>query len=195
MVKKAKSSEIPAALILAQLERLARLSRAASHSASLNPAQWDALRYLARANRFSNSPIALTHYLGATKGTISQTLSALEKKLMISKSPRAGDSRSVVLMVTELGHKIMGDDPLQHLETAIAALSDKTRRRFARGVAVLLEGERQRQKQPAFGSCPSCRFFREKGAASSEAPHFCMAFDAALSVDDTQLICVEFEKA
>ena len=69
------------------LERLTRLMRAGEHEGGLNPAQWEALRYLSRANRFSNSPIALTRFLGSTKGTISQTIKALERKGYIAKGP------------------------------------------------------------------------------------------------------------
>jgi DNA-binding MarR family transcriptional regulator len=195
MTKKSKSDDVPAALMSAQLERIARLTRASSHAGGLNPAQWDALRYLARANRFSNSPMALTHYLGATKGTVSQTVSALVKKNMITKAARTGNARSVALALTEQGHKMMADDPLRHLETAIETLSGKTKRRFGRGLSELLESERQRQKQPAFGTCQTCRFFREKGATSEATPHFCMAMEEALSVEETKLICVEQEQA
>jgi DNA-binding MarR family transcriptional regulator len=184
MAKKTKSDEVSAAQILAQLERLSRLSRAVSHSAGLNPAQWDALRYLARCNRFSNSPMALTHYLGATKGTISQTVAALAKKAAVSKTVRAGNSRSVALVLTDLGKQLLVDDPLRPLETAIENLSDKTKKRFARGVSDVLDSERLRQNQPRFGTCSVCRFYRS-------SPDYCMRFEQVLSSADMKLICVE----
>ena len=83
-------------MIVWPLERLARVMRAREHEDGLNPAQWEALRFLTRANRFSNSPGALTRYLGATKGTISQTVMALERKGFISQGARvrAAASRS-----------------------------------------------------------------------------------------------------
>ena len=40
----------PAEQIRMRLERLARLMRQTGHAAGLNPVQWEALRYLARAN-------------------------------------------------------------------------------------------------------------------------------------------------
>lgn len=46
MAKKTKSEKVSAVKILAQFERLARLSRAVSHASGSNPAQWDALRPL-----------------------------------------------------------------------------------------------------------------------------------------------------
>lgn len=184
MAQKSKSEDIPAAQALAQFERLSRLARAASHVGGLNPAQWDALRYLAQANRFSNSPMGLTRYLGATKGTISQTVAALVKKGVVVKTVRAGNSRSVALVITELGSKFLKDDPLRHLKTAIEKLSPKTTKRFSRGVSELLEGERQRQSQPRFGTCHICRFHR-RGA------DYCMKFEQALTDTDMGLICVE----
>ena len=47
---------------LVHLERLARLMRQRGHGHGLNPAQWEALRYLQRANRLSNTPGALARY-------------------------------------------------------------------------------------------------------------------------------------
>ncbi len=184
MVKKTKSDDVSAAQVLAQLERLSRLSRASNHSAGLNPAQWDALRYLGRCNRFSNSPMALTQYLGATKGTISQTVAALVKKAVVLKTARAGNHRSVVLVLTDLGRQFLANDPLRPLEKSIENLSAKTKKRFARGVIELLDGERQRHSQPRFGTCSTCRFFRS-------APDSCMKFEQALTPQDKVLVCVE----
>src|SRR5262249_51223226 len=80
------------------LERIARLTRAAEHGDQLNPAQRETLRYLSKCNRFSNSPGAITQYLGATKGTISQTVKALERKGHIDKSQREAERRSIALV-------------------------------------------------------------------------------------------------
>ncbi len=38
------------------IDRLERLVRASEQAGDLNPAQWEVLRYLARANRFSRTP-------------------------------------------------------------------------------------------------------------------------------------------
>jgi DNA-binding MarR family transcriptional regulator len=98
------------------LERLTRLIRADEHTGDLNPAQWSALRYLSRCNRFSNAPAALTRYLGATKGTVSQTLIALQRKGLIEKSARPGEARSVVLSITEEGERRLQADPWRILD-------------------------------------------------------------------------------
>lgn len=151
-----RTENVSAGQTLAQLERLARLMRSASHAHNVNAAQWEALRYISRANSFSNSPSALTRYLGATKGTISQTLLSLIEKGTIAKSSRGDDARSVVLVLTEAGQKILDADPLSNLDKAIANLGDKTAKRFSKGLSEILASEIARQNEPSFGNCKTC---------------------------------------
>ena len=186
MAKKAKNAALISAETTAgQLERLARLIRQAGHAGGLHPVQWEALRYLSRANHFSNSPGALAKYMGATKGTVSQTVLALITKGLVTKDTRTADSRSVALALSEQGAKLLSDDPLFGLEKSIAALSDKTRKRFSKGVFEILEAEHVRQNEPSFGSCKSCRFYRDGD------PDTCIKFNVDLKSSDLKLICVE----
>ena len=73
-------------LLIAQqlLERLAGLLRSESRKLlseyGLQPVQFEALHYLSNCNRYSDTPMAVTEYLGQTKGSVSQTLKVLEKK-------------------------------------------------------------------------------------------------------------------
>lgn len=188
--------DVAGELAASDIERLARLMRAGEHSQGLNPAQWEALRYLAKANRFSNSPGALTLYLAATKGTISQTVKALERKGFISKKQRAGERRSVELGLTEKGTAALTADPWRRLAAAIDELSGKTRRRLGRGMRQLLGLELGRAGAPSFGVCATCRFFREKGRdGDPRGPHLCMLFEQPLSGQDTAKICVGHDVA
>ncbi len=71
----------------------------------LGPAQWEALRFVARANRllatFSRTPAALAGSIsGSTRGTVSQVLIALEQKGHLTREPSERDRRSVVLELT-----------------------------------------------------------------------------------------------
>jgi DNA-binding MarR family transcriptional regulator len=177
---------IDAPELLQRLERMARLMRADGHAGGLNPVQWEALRYLSRCNRFSNSPIALAKYLGSTKGTVSQTVKSLEKKELAVKATREGERRSVSLTLTDKGHAALGDDPTAELLKTLDALGGKTRRRLAKGLQDILNAETQRRRMQEFGTCPDCRFFREKTGES----YYCMHFDAALAEKETSLICV-----
>jgi len=182
-------------LIAWPLERLARVVRAREHEDGLNPAQREALRYLARANRFSNTPGALTRYLGATKGTISQTVMALERKGYITKAERNA-RKAVHLTLTEKGREMLSRDPWSDLAAAAEELGGKTRRRMQRGLEALLEHELKRSGLASFGLCGSCRFFREKGRdGDAGGPHLCMLFEDALSAEDASRICIAHEAA
>jgi DNA-binding MarR family transcriptional regulator len=186
---KAKTDAID---IIQPLERLTRLMRAGEHEGGLNPAQWEALRYLSRANRFSNSPGALTRFLGSTKGTVSQTLKSLERKGLIAKSPRENEKRSVNLTLTEAGRDTLKKDPVVEVLISANDLENKTKRRLAKGLRGLLAAELARQKQPSFGLCATCRYFREKsGDMDAGKPHACMFFEAGLSNRELALICIE----
>ena len=83
--------------------RLARLELAGAWQDDLNPAQRAALAYLARANRFSRAPSQVADYLGTTRGTVSQTLKALDSKGHIAAEAAPGDRRSIRYRVTDRG--------------------------------------------------------------------------------------------
>jgi DNA-binding MarR family transcriptional regulator len=174
------------------LERLARLIRSREHEDGLNPAQREALRFLARANRFSDSPAALTRFLGATKGTISQTLMALERKGFVTKAKREGGRKSIRLSLTAKGRETLSRDPWVGLAQAAEELGGKTRRRMQRGLDELLAEELKRGRLASFGVCSSCRYFRESGRLTDQrGPHLCMLFEDALTSEDAQHICIE----
>ncbi|MEM9470812.1 MAG: MarR family transcriptional regulator [Pseudomonadota bacterium] len=178
------------------LERLSRLVRAEEHASDLNPAQWEALRYLSRCNRFSNSPAALTRYLSATKGTISQTLIALERKGLVSKAPRPGQARSVVLALTDQGQVKLRDDPWQQVSAMIDAGGAKTRKRLANGSHKLVARIIKSRGLPSFGSCDTCRYFREGGAPDDvKGKHWCLLFEEPVTKSQARKICASHDTA
>ncbi|MBI2718527.1 MAG: MarR family transcriptional regulator [Rhizobiales bacterium] len=186
--------QVSGEVIASRLQRLLRLMRANEHSAGLNPAQWEALRFVARANRFSNVPSVLTKYLGATKGTVSQTVKTLEKKGLIVKSRRPDERRSVALMLTPQGQAVLELDPWRRLVMSADELGNKARRRLGRNLAEMLEAEVARAGLPHFGICVSCRFFRERGREShARGPHLCMLFDEPISSEEAGQLCSSHE--
>lgn len=174
------------------IERLARLMRASEHEAGLNPAQWEALRYLARCNRFSNSPGALTAYLAATKGTVSQTILALERKGLIRKTPRPGKGRSIALTLTKAGEAILRRDPWRRVSTRAMTLAPHQRGSLNDALIAIVTGELADNRLKTFGVCRSCRFFMPGGMTDGlDRPHRCGLLKVDLSGGDADLICVE----
>ncbi|NWG72402.1 MAG: MarR family transcriptional regulator [Parvularculaceae bacterium] len=186
-----KSDSLPTANALQAahlIERLGRLMRAGDHAAGLNPAQAEALRYLARANRFSRTPAALADYLGSTRGTVSQTLISLEAKGLIERQENARDGRSVVFALTKAGSNFLRAGPDRELAAALdrAGVAKDLADDLEAGLRAAIAARGGR----AFGACRTCRHFR-RDHHSGAAPHHCALLDEALSETDQALICAE----
>jgi len=183
------SDSLSSALRAAHLiERLGRVLRGSDHEGGLQPAQWQALRYLARANRFSRTPAALAAYLGSTRGTVSQTLIALEAKGLLTKTPHLKDGRSVTLDLTSAGRQLLAQSAVHELAGDIAASADAET--LARELDNALREALRRRGQQAFGVCRTCRHFRAH-VREGKAPHHCSLLDERLSEPEAALICVE----
>ncbi|MBU2582706.1 MAG: MarR family transcriptional regulator [Alphaproteobacteria bacterium] len=181
---------IEAAHLIDRLDRLARSSEAAG---GLNPAQWEALRFVARANRFSRTPAALAEYLGSTRGTISQTLIALEQKGHVTREASARDRRSVVLGLTARGRGMLRDDPILELAANLAASQPDALDTLVEMLRGTLHAMLTRNAGRAFGACYTCRHFRRDVDVESATPHHCALLDEPLSEDDSRAICIEQE--
>lgn len=171
------------------IERLGRLVRAEVQAGELNPVQWEVLRYLARANRFSRTPAAVAEYLGSTRGTTSQTIIALEAKGYVTRQASSRDGRSVELRLTRSGQRVLTKDALSNLAEEIAAIGD------APYLVQLLEETlgralARRGGRP-FGVCGSCVHFQRDVAPNEKAPHRCGLLAEALDDKDAELICLE----
>jgi DNA-binding MarR family transcriptional regulator len=142
--------------IVEYLDRLGRLTRAFQYSACLNPAQWEALRFLSQANRYSRTPGALASFLGTTKGTVSQTLTTLEEKGYIARVRSETDRRCVDLVLTEAGEALMQQDPLRELEATVGRLDEALLDQINRMLRDLLQDLQLRSQMRHFGVCRRC---------------------------------------
>ena len=183
----------PANDIAILLERLSRVLQNEAHAGPLKPTQWEALRYLTRANRFSRTPSGLTAYLGMTKGTVSQTLNALERKGLVRKKADPADRRQVGIDISAKGLRLLKQDPIEAMLRSTAKLTGQQRDGLAQGLEALLTETLRRREGRPFGVCKSCRFFRANDPEG--APHRCALLEVPLSTDDSERICVEQEAA
>lgn len=179
---------VEAALLIDRLDRLARSGEAMGE---LNPAQWEALRYIARANRFSRTPAALAEYFGSTRGTVSQTLIALEQKGHLTRTPSERDRRSVDLELTPVGIQSLTRDPILALATDLVGASDDQLEAVNAVLRDALHAMITRNGGRAFGACYTCQHFRRDGGPGRGMPHQCALLDEPLSEADSRAICIE----
>ena len=181
----------PEALEAAHLiDRLERLARSGEQSAGLNPAQWEALRYLARANHFSRTPAALADYLASTRGTVSQTLIALEEKGYIERARSSQDRRAVDLQLTEKGWEFVRQDPLCCIEEAATGLADGCRKQVADGLELVVAALQRANGHARFGPCHGCEHLRHDPGPTSSCR--CALTGDALAPADLGKICVDY---
>lgn len=175
------------------LLHLARLARGegAGGGDDLTPAQWTALRFFARANRFSRTPSAFASYHATTRGTASQTVRSLVEAGYLERRRSRTDGRSVDIAPTDAGDAALARDPLFLLADTIAALPAERQRRLAADAGEIAGGLAARQGARAFGVCAECRHLAET-AEGGACPYRCRLADAGLEARELGLICIDF---
>ncbi|MCG7535161.1 MarR family winged helix-turn-helix transcriptional regulator [Pseudoalteromonas sp. OOF1S-7] len=174
------------------IERLANLlrheTRQAGLAMGLQPIQQEALYYLSTCNRYSDTLLAVTDYLGLTKGTVSQTLKVLETKGLVEKIKDTEDKRITHLTVTEAGRTFLNQTcpPRQFSEVA-CNLPVQTQSALQEALTEMLYQYQQRSGRNGFGVCRQCKYNQ-----SSQGRFVCGLTKESLSEQDTRLICREF---
>jgi len=167
-------------------ERLTSLFRtklrqtASDHGLKL--VQLEALIYLSTANRYSDTPIALSEYLGMTKGTVSQTLKVLERRELIAKTGDPIDGRVQHCHPTTEGDAIVRQAYPSELFTTLgpegAALADS--------LGALLRALQQQNGLKTFGLCHTCRHYQKRGKQGR-----CGLTQERLNASDAERVCRE----
>jgi DNA-binding MarR family transcriptional regulator len=174
------------------LDRVGRRLRSRESETGLNPAQWEALRYLATANRFSRSPGAVSAWIATTRGTASQTLMALERKGLITRAPDSHDRRSFRLDITDAGRARLADDPQRLAHEAIAGLQPLHLVALGQALARVLEAVKDGRNDQAFAPCAGCRHHTR---ASDDGDSRCGRYDEAMTADEAAQLCAAHEPA
>jgi DNA-binding MarR family transcriptional regulator len=172
------------------LDRCGRIVRQLEFDAGLNPAQWEALRFLSRANRVSRTPGALAQFLNTTRGTASQTLIALAAKGYIHKVPCPSDRRVTFLELTPKGRGQLETDPLKRINELTAALPGGLEPALVDGLSRLLGRLNAEEGCKQFGVCATCCHLEADVDIAADAPHRCGLTGEPLLQTDTSSICV-----
>ena len=181
-------------VLLELVERLNNLMRAqvrrAAQHLQLQPVHVHALVYLGQANRYSNTPQALTAYLGLTKGTVSQSLLLLDRRELIERYHDDVDRRVVRLRLSMQGERFLNESVPHHawsqatrnispnrIRNAVSAL-----REALHTLQVDQQGERWGEK---FGACSQCAHFERLSVRAQR----CGLMGDRLSGPETRKIC------
>jgi DNA-binding MarR family transcriptional regulator len=113
--------QISAESVAALMEHVTRGLHSISFSAGLNPAQWNALRYLDRSNPSARNVTAFARHHMTKKSTASETITALMKKGLIEKDIDPEDARARSLTLTDKGRSLLRHDPYRSVIAALDA--------------------------------------------------------------------------
>jgi len=187
----ANAQEVASAELLVHIGRRA-LAGGRLHG--LTPVQWSALRYFARANRFSRTPSAFASFQATTRGTASQTIRSLEDSGYLQRQPDAADGRSIRFDPTEAGQGLLERDPLAAVVQAIGHLPADQRDTLHTSLAPIVDAMACSDTGPEFGTCHQCRHLaRDHGRGG--CPYFCRREQAALDERELDGLCVRFTAA
>ncbi len=167
---------------------LAGLARSHWDALGLHPVHGRILVYLAHANRYSDTLTALVEYLGATKGTVSQSVELLVARGLVERLADQDDQRVSHLRLTREGRRILRDSNPPAAWKTVVQQADP---RIGAGLAAMLTRLQQAGGKRSFGACHSCRHHVQEG----EGRFRCGLTRESLTAADRQLWCREHDPA
>ncbi len=176
-----------------RIAQLGRIARGEGFIGGLTPAQWSALRYFSRANRFSRTVSAFAEFHATTRGTASQTVKSLVNQGYMTRTRSERDGRSTRLAMTHKGEAALADDPFEILAGAARALSPTARSNLESALERMVRHVAREYGRCLFGMCASCMHLRGDGACvAGRAPYECGFLDEPLKNDELDQLCVNF---
>jgi len=183
------NSRVIAELIL----HLGRIASGDGLVAGLTPVQWAALRYFARANRFSSTPSAYAAFQGTTRGTVSQTIKGLVDQGFLKQSRSEADGRSTNLDLTDKARALVAKDPFDALVRAADALPPGVRGSFSVILQRVLGRVASEMGKPLFGTCENCAHFEGGGCCKEGLPAYvCSLMNEPLTKEELDELCINF---
>jgi len=175
------------------VERLSELLRVDLRQAgarqNLQPVQIEVLHYLSMCNRYSDTPMSVTEYLGQTKGTVSQTIKVLESKALLKKQLDENDKRLMHLAITAKGRRVLEQCvPSPVFEQTCESFTALKQVAIAEALKQLMDAVQKNSQMKSFGVCHECRHIQQ-----SEQP-YCQLLEQPLTESDIEKICRMFKK-
>ena len=162
----------------------------------LTPTQGQVLALL-RANPEGLRLGALEEQLGVTAATTSDSVTALQRKGLVTKEPMAGDGRGVIVLLTPTGTREAAAAAAwpDFLLEAVGELSTVEQATFLRALVSMIRTLQEKGRIPVARMCVSCRFFRPYQHDNPARPHHCAFVDAPFGDGELRLDCPDFRTA
>ena len=184
--------------IVTAFQRLALFWRAGQWQVAkelgLNPTQGEVLaRVAARPERAADLAAAL----GISHASLSDTVSALDRKGLVRRRPDPDDGRARRVAATDAG-KVMAarmPEAPAALEDAITGLAEAERGALLRALVLIICSLQEARAIPVQRMCLTCRHFRPHVHDDPARPHHCAFVDAAFGDAALRLECADHETA
>jgi len=151
--------------------------------------QINALYYLSICNHYSNTPGAVTEYLGLTKGTVSQSLQKLEEQGLIVRNNDLKDKRKVRLTLTQKARNAIDDSLSNDCISKMQTILPDNGLLLRSQLLELLRSAQRVEGRKFFGECHACRYHQLRNGTP-----FCGLTLEPIPVLNISLICREFDE-
>ena len=162
-------------------------------TAGLNPTQTHVLTFIAGRGEKGVRVGKIATQLGVTQPTATDSITALVRKGLLTKTTEAEDTRAVSVGVTQAGREIVRGIGLviTSTERALETLSAREQTELLQLViktirALQITGAIAPQRM-----CVSCQYFRPNTHKDPRAPHHCAYVDAAFGAEGLRIDCNE----
>ncbi len=184
--------------ILAGLERISRVFRTllwdVSKDVNLSPIQIQFLTYLLfnPPQRCRITDIASEFNL--TKATVSDAISSLESKNLVSKIESKDDKRSYIIKLTPRGKRIAGQISTwtDSLKDSLKKFDREEKEAILTFIFKLIESLYNAGIITPQRMCFTCAYFQKNAHPNSESPHHCNFLNKPLSIVELRLDCEDY---
>lgn len=187
------------AKIVAGLERISRVFKLllwdVAKEENLSPIQIQFLIYLAY-NRASRSRITdIANEFGLTKATVSDAISSLEDKGLVTRVENKEDRRNYFLKLTQKGKKVAEgvSNWADVLKNELKNFSVKEKETLLSFILNLIGALYDAGIITVQRMCFSCVYFQKNAHPDLKSPHHCGLLDKPLSSVEIRLDCEDYE--
>ncbi|MBY6242749.1 MarR family winged helix-turn-helix transcriptional regulator [Methylosinus sp. Sm6] len=169
----------------------------AAEGAALTPTQLDALAFVAGRGDKGVRLRAVADHLAVSQPTATDSVAALVRKALVTKTPDPEDARAVLLRATAAGREasFAAQTEDSSIERALATLPPPEQEELLRLVIKTIRALQEAKAIAPQRLCVDCRHFRPFLHEDAELPHHCALVDAAFGGRHLRLDCPEQEEA